>query len=162
LRNRISLVIIALVCAVLAASCAQAEVEPPSGQFDALSYNVAGLPETLSGSSPELNTPIIGPLLKDYDLVLLQESWKTPEPNGLAPLRVYHEILEAASTHSFQSIAALQPRGENPTRSSAQRADGLKRFANHTSTTAGAGFTSASAYTSQRAVHFGHTRGRIA
>ncbi len=105
-----------------------------SGEFDALSYNVAGLPESLSGSSPEANTPLIAPLLNDYDLVLLQESWKTPEPNGLAPLRVYHEILEAGSTHSFQSVPASQPLGTDPSRPTAQLSDGLNRFANFAST----------------------------
>ncbi|NNE74034.1 MAG: M20/M25/M40 family metallo-hydrolase [Acidimicrobiales bacterium] len=101
---------------------------PPGGEFTALTYNVAGLPAPLSGSDPEANTPIIGPLLNDYELVLLQESWQTPEPNGLDPLRVYHEILAAASTHSFQSVPAEQPLGTDPSRPTAQLADGLNRF----------------------------------
>ncbi len=101
---------------------------PPSGSFDALSYNVAGLPAPLSGSSPDVNTPVIAPLLNDYDLVLLQESWKTPVPNTLAPLRVYHEILEAGSDHSFQSLPMPQPVGSDPLRPTAQLSDGLNRF----------------------------------
>src|SRR6185503_16774088 len=43
---------------------------PTSGEFLALSYNVAGLPEGISGSHPATNTAIIAPLLNDYDLVL--------------------------------------------------------------------------------------------
>jgi endonuclease/exonuclease/phosphatase family metal-dependent hydrolase len=101
---------------------------PQSGSFLALSYNVAGLPEGISGSHPEANTPIIGPLLNGYDLVLLQESWKTPDPNPFAPLRVYHEILEAASLHPFKSVSAPQPLGNDPERPSALVADGLNRF----------------------------------
>ncbi|MET0341045.1 MAG: endonuclease/exonuclease/phosphatase family protein [Polyangiales bacterium] len=40
-----------------------------------LSYNVAGLPEGLSASMPARNSPLISPLLNDYDLVLLQEDF---------------------------------------------------------------------------------------
>lgn len=100
-----------------------------SGELLALAYNVAGLPEGISGSNPEVNTPLIAPLLNAYDLVLLQETWKTPEDNPLAPLRVYHEILEAGSLHPFRSVAAPLPFGSDPSRPSALVADGLNRFA---------------------------------
>ena len=100
----------------------------PSGEFVMLSYNVAGLPEALSGSEPAINTPIIGPKLNAFDLVLLQESWKTPEPNPLAPLRVYHEDLEAAADFPHRSTPATQPLGSNPHRPEALLADGLNRF----------------------------------
>jgi hypothetical protein len=99
-----------------------------SGEFLALSYNVAGLPEGLSSSNPSVNTPLIAPLLNDYDLVLLQETWKTPDPNPLAPVRVYHEILEAGSTHPFKSLSAPLPLGNDPRRPGAQVSDGLNQF----------------------------------
>jgi hypothetical protein len=99
-----------------------------SGELLALTYNVAGLPDVLSGSNPEVNTELIGPLLNDYDLVLLQETWKTPDPNPLAPIRVYHEILEASSEHPHQSASAEQPLGSDPSRSTALLADGLNYF----------------------------------
>ncbi len=102
--------------------------EGARGEILALSYNVAGLPQGLSGSDPEVNTPIIGPRLNGYDLVLLQETWLTPSPNPLAPLRTYHEILEAASEHPFQSVSLPAPLGSDPTRPSALLADGLNRF----------------------------------
>lgn len=101
-----------------------------SGDVLALAYNVAGLPQGISGSDPETNMPLIGPLLNGYEITLLQETWKTPEPNPLAPLRVYHEILEATSQHLFRSVPAPQPLGTNPARPSALLADGLNRFAN--------------------------------
>jgi hypothetical protein len=101
---------------------------PSAGEFVALSYNVAGLPQGLSGSNPETNTPLIAPLLNAYGLVLMQESWKTPDPNPLAPLRVYHEILEAASTQTFKSVSAPLPLGTDPLRPSALVSDGLNRF----------------------------------
>jgi Endonuclease/Exonuclease/phosphatase family len=103
---------------------------PPAvaGDFLALTYNVAGLPEGISGSHPAVNTAQIAPLLNAYDLVLMQESWKTPDPNPLAPLRVYHEILEAGSLHPFKSVPATQPLGTDPLRPSALLADGLNRF----------------------------------
>ncbi|GIU84991.1 MAG: hypothetical protein KatS3mg008_1766 [Acidimicrobiales bacterium] len=99
-----------------------------SGEFTALTYNVAGLPQGISGSDPAENTPLIAPLLDDFDLVLLQESWKTPDPNPVAPLRVYHEILEEASSHPYKSEAAPQPLGKNPDRPTALLSDGLNRF----------------------------------
>ena len=99
-----------------------------SGEFLALSYNVAGLPDALSQSNPETNTPLISPLLNDYDLVLVQEDWETPDPNTIEPLRVYHELLEAQALHPYQSEPAPLPVGSNPERPSALVSDGLNRF----------------------------------
>jgi hypothetical protein len=99
-----------------------------SGEFLALSYNVAGLPEGISRSNPETNTPLISPLLNGYDLVLVQEDWETPDPNTLAPLRVYHELLKAQAMHPYQSEPAPLPLGNNSDRSSALVSDGLNRF----------------------------------
>ena len=99
-----------------------------AGELLVLSYNVAGLPEVLSGSEPEINTPLIGALLGDYDVVLLQESWKTPEPNPLDPLRVYHEILEDLVDFEHRSISAELPLGSDATRPEALLGDGLNRF----------------------------------
>jgi len=98
------------------------------GEFLALSYNVAGLPDSLSGSIPSLYTPIISPLLNGYDLVLVQESWQTPDPNPLAPLRVYHELLVADADHPYKSDPAPAPLGLDPNRPSALVSDGLNRF----------------------------------
>jgi hypothetical protein len=100
---------------------------PPqtSGEFLALTYNVAGLPEGISGSHPATNTPLISPLLNAYDLVVVQESWETPDPNPLAPLRVYHELLVADALHPYKTVSAPQPFGSDPRRPSALVADGL-------------------------------------
>lgn len=59
-----------------------------------LTYNVAGLPEGLSGSSPEKNTPLISPLLEPYDLVLVQEDF------------TYHAALVSKVTHAYRSTPA--------------------------------------------------------
>lgn len=99
-----------------------------AGEFLLLNYNVAGLPQGISGSDPEVNMPLIGPLLNGYDLVLLQESWQTPDPNPLAPLRVYHEILRALIDHPYESIPAPHPLGQDPSRPTAILSDGLNRF----------------------------------
>jgi hypothetical protein len=99
-----------------------------SGEFLALSYNVAGLPEGLSQSNPEANTPLISPLLNGYDLALVQEDWQTPDPNPIAPTRVYHELLAADAMHPYQSDPAPLPLGGNPERPSAVVSDGLNRF----------------------------------
>jgi endonuclease/exonuclease/phosphatase family metal-dependent hydrolase len=109
---------------------ASATVEPAasSGSLLALTYNVAGLPEGISGSHPAVNTPLIAPRLNAYDLVLMQETWQTPDPNPFAPLRVYHEILVAGSAHPYKSVAATQPFGSDPDRPSALLGDGLNLF----------------------------------
>lgn len=103
----------------------------PSGDFLALAYNVAGLPQGLSGSNPATNTPLIAPLLNGYDIVGLQESWQTPDPNPLAPLRVYHEILVEGTDHPYKTEALPQPMGNNPARPSALVSDGLAIFSRY-------------------------------
>ncbi len=100
-----------------------------SGEITALTYNVAGLPELLSRSQPSVYMPLIGARLNDYDLVLLQESWQTPDPNPAAPLRCYHELLVETAAHPYKSPAAEQPFGNDPRRPSALLSDGLNVFA---------------------------------
>lgn len=102
-------------------------VAPTSGSFAAITYNVAGLPAVFSGSDPETNTPLIAPRLNAFDLVLLQESWLTPD--GQDPsTRTYHEILEAGSDLPFLSIPLPAPLGADPRRPTALLSDGLNRF----------------------------------
>jgi len=62
-----------------------------SGSFQAVTYNIAGLPEVISRSSPSRNTRTIGRLLNTYDLVLVQEDF------------FYHDDLLNASRHPFRS-----------------------------------------------------------
>ena len=97
------------------------------GEFTALTYNVAGLPEGFSGSHPATNTPYISPLLDAYELVLVQEDWLTPDPNP-SGLTVFHDILAAQAHHPFQSTPAPCPLGNNPARPSALVSDGLNEF----------------------------------
>ncbi|MDZ7675493.1 MAG: hypothetical protein U5K30_10550 [Acidimicrobiales bacterium] len=101
---------------------------PASGEFTALTYNVAGLPDILSGSNPEANMPHIARLLNDYELVLTQEDWRTPDPNPIAPTRFYHEILAEGSAHKYQSESEPQPLGRDASRPTALLADGLHYF----------------------------------
>jgi hypothetical protein len=62
-----------------------------SGSFKLLTYNVAGLPQALSSSSPQQNTPQISPKLNDYHVVLAQEDFW------------YHGLLEKDTTHPHRS-----------------------------------------------------------
>ncbi|MBW1870754.1 MAG: hypothetical protein JRJ19_01740 [Deltaproteobacteria bacterium] len=73
-------------------------------------YNVAGLPEGLSGSNPVVNIPQISPLLNSYDLVLAQEDFW------------YHAELASQASHPYQS----EPMWEEPTFEN--MGDGLNRF----------------------------------
>lgn len=101
--------------------------EEQSGEFLALAYNVAGLPDILSDSEPAINTPFISPLLNDYDLVLVQEDWLTPDPNP-SDLVVYHDLLAADARHPYQSVPMPIPFGTDPKRPQAVLSDGLNRF----------------------------------
>jgi hypothetical protein len=75
-----------------------------SGDFTVLSYNVAGLPQEISGENPDENIPLISPLLDDYDVVLTQEDfdWWDPILDDLSFVH-YHEQLRAEATHEHQS-----------------------------------------------------------
>jgi hypothetical protein len=120
----------ALIVALVASSTAGADPAPVTvtGTFDALTYNVAGLPEALSGSEPDENTPLISPLLNPYDLVLVQEDWIDPVPPN-ASFNFHHDDLVSAVTHPYQSTPAVPPLGSNPLRKEALVADGLNRLA---------------------------------
>ena len=120
--------LLALLVTLSAACGGGSSKSTTTGEFLALSYNVAGLPEGLSSSHPERFTQYISPLLNGYDLVVVQESWQTPDPNPFAPTRVYHEILAADADHPYKSIPAEQPLGMDPRRPEALLADGLNQF----------------------------------
>lgn len=60
------------------------------GSLRLLTYNVAGLPSVLSSSNPAVNTPEIGPLLNDYDVVAAQEDF------------AYHQELIEHVNHRYQ------------------------------------------------------------
>jgi endonuclease/exonuclease/phosphatase family metal-dependent hydrolase len=64
-----------------------------SGQLRLLSYNVAGLPQFISGSSPQQNSQLISPKLNTYDLVLVQEDFW------------YHAAIAGGTTHPNLSQA---------------------------------------------------------
>jgi len=79
-----------------------------SGTFRLLTYNVAGLPQALSGSNPATNTIQISPLLNTYDLVVVQEDF------------IYHTDLQRNAAHLYQSLPLA--------RFTALVNDGLNRF----------------------------------
>ncbi len=76
------------------------------GEVELLSYNVAGLPQEVSGVEPAEHIPLISPLLEDYEVVLTQEDfdWWGPEIDDLElDFREYHERLRADVTHEFRT-----------------------------------------------------------
>jgi hypothetical protein len=91
------------------AGCGQ-DIGPGKGEFSLLTYNIAGLPATLSGENPEEHIPQISPLLNAYDLVLVQEDFW------------YHDLLTADITHPHRS----DPMVAEPTLT--ELGDGLNRF----------------------------------
>jgi endonuclease/exonuclease/phosphatase (EEP) superfamily protein YafD len=79
---------------------AKAQAKPPvalRGNFSMLTYNVAGLPEGLSSSTPSVNMPLISKLLNRYDLALVQEDF------------AYGRELRSAIGHPYITPAFLRP-----------------------------------------------------
>lgn len=114
-----------------AASEVGAAGEGESGTFELLAYNVAGLPVEISKVRPDLNLPLISPLLNDYDVVLTQEDFDWWVPGGAASTLDfvnYHDRLRADVDHEFRSQAHPGPEavGLDPaTRPALQLGDGL-------------------------------------
>jgi hypothetical protein len=79
-----------------------------SGRLSLLTYNVAGLPQLVSHSDPEVNVALISPLLNHYDVALVQEDFS------------YHSRLSARAGHAYRS--------EPMRHSLALMADGLNWF----------------------------------
>jgi endonuclease/exonuclease/phosphatase family metal-dependent hydrolase len=78
-----------------------------SGHFSLLTYNIAGLPNFVSKSEPVRNIPMIGPLLRHYDIVLVQEDFS------------YHHLLTRAVRHHLHRSRPKRDLGLG---------DGLNRF----------------------------------
>jgi hypothetical protein len=87
-----------------------------TGTFTSLTYNVAGLPQGINPDQfPERNTPLISPLLNDYDVVVVQEDFGS-----------YTDLLRADADHEFMSEPHPGPGTLNPiARTEAAVGDGL-------------------------------------
>lgn len=140
-RNRLrTLIAFAMAVPVLGlATTAQADTEGRTGTFTALTYNVAGLPDALSGSEPATNSSLISPLLNAYDVVLLQESWQDHlhdlREAGLVgdevPPTMYHHEVVGQATHPYRSEPAPHPYGTDQRRAPSEPptiSDGLNRL----------------------------------
>lgn len=103
--RRILLILTALALVMGNARAGEGEAAR-SGRFSVMTYNVAGLPEPLSGSRPVKYSILISPLLNDYDIVLTQEDF------------YYHADLKAKANHPY-----ISPPGVGGT-----LGDGLARF----------------------------------
>jgi hypothetical protein len=101
-----------------------------SGAFVALTYNVAGLPQGISGSDPQTNSPLISPKLNAYDVVLLQEDFADPIP-GVPGIFAFHDEIVADASHRYRSDPAPPPRGTDLRRfpsGPTMAADGLNQL----------------------------------
>ena len=63
---------IACLAALLFFGC---QAGPDQEAIYLLTYNVAGLPQGISGSNPATNIPLISPMLNAFDLVIVQEDF---------------------------------------------------------------------------------------
>ena len=139
MNSRRSIAILALLGLVIAGASSTASAQSATeGGFTALSYNVAGLPEQISGSSPATNSPLISPLLNGYDIVLLQEDWvdvfqplRDAGVPDLPPLTGYHHLIVGDADHAHRSTPADPPYGTDTARlpaGPALTADGLNQL----------------------------------
>jgi hypothetical protein len=67
------------------------------GRFRLLTYNVAGLPQLFSPTTPRANIPLVSPLLNAYDVALVQEDFS------------YHHELSRDARHAYRS-QSMRPR----------------------------------------------------
>jgi endonuclease/exonuclease/phosphatase family metal-dependent hydrolase len=140
-RQRVAIAL--ATCAVVgglvpAAAARQSPAAGASGELIALSYNVAGLTEQVSGSEPSTNSALISPLLNDYELVLLQEDWEDPveqqdgiERPGSLPAMFYHHMIVRDAEHPYRSAPAVHPYGTDLRRAPSGPtliSDGLNRL----------------------------------
>jgi endonuclease/exonuclease/phosphatase family metal-dependent hydrolase len=77
--------------ALVAGAGAQPAAAATGGSFSVLTYNVAGLPEPLSGSEPAVNTTQIGERVNAYDVVNVQEDFN------------YHADLYSTDRHPYRT-----------------------------------------------------------
>ena len=104
-----------------------------TGSIDVLTYNVAGLPQEISDENPSEHMQLISPLLSEYDLVLLQESFDWWLPGGLVETldldaQSYVERLRADSglPHALPQHPGPEEAGIDPaTRPDLQLGDGI-------------------------------------
>ncbi|MFI0795079.1 jacalin-like lectin [Micromonospora rubida] len=92
-----------------AAASAPTPAAVTSGTFSVLTYNVAGLPEPLSGGNPAVNTRPIGERVNAYDIVHAQEDFN------------YHADLYATDRHPHRT----------PTSGGVPIGDGLNTMSNY-------------------------------
>lgn len=129
---------VAIAASTTSATAQTSDPSTSQGSFTALTYNVAGLPEQISGSEPSTNSPLISPLLNGYDLVLLQEDWvdvfqaaRDAGAGDLPPLTGYHHLVVGDADHAHRSTPADPPYGTDASRAPAGpalTADGLNRL----------------------------------
>ncbi len=88
-----SLTVAAIVAVGVPVAAAPAAAAAPSGTFDVLTYNIAGLPEGLSsaGTPRASSTTAIGQRLSAYEIVNVQEDFN------------YHAALYAADGHPYRT-----------------------------------------------------------
>jgi exonuclease III len=86
-----SLILLLSIIILFTVSACKKKDDAITGDFTVLAYNVAGLPDIISGSTPSKFSSIISKLLNDYDIVHVQEDF------------CYHDSLTLHITHSHRT-----------------------------------------------------------
>ena len=68
-------IIFLTISTVIPKNLSKRNLEEMEGSFNILSYNVGGLPEIISSSTPSKYTKLISPKLNDFDVVNVQEDF---------------------------------------------------------------------------------------
>ena len=72
-------------------TCGSGPINCGEAEISVVTYNVHGLPESVAGTHPKDNMPLISPLLNDYDIVAIQEDF------------FYHHLLASSIAHPYRT-----------------------------------------------------------
>jgi endonuclease/exonuclease/phosphatase family metal-dependent hydrolase len=86
-----TLQLLLIIVALFTTAACKKKDNPTTGNFTVLTYNVAGLPDQISGSTPSVYSEPIGLLINDYDIVHVQEDF------------CYHDSLLLKNTHPYRT-----------------------------------------------------------
>src|SRR3989344_1578000 len=101
------------------ATCGSGPISCNQTEISVLTYNVHGLPESVTGTSPAENISQISPLLKPYDIAAIQESFfylpelfSHDEHLSKTPLEFYQQREEGLVNLSGLTLFSKFPIGD--------------------------------------------------
>ena len=99
IRQRGALFLVGFLSAVFFSGCKSEHCPSRSGQFKALTYNVHGLPDVITGDDTADRISQIAPHLKDYNFIALQEDFDDENHDVLVEESDYEEVRRFSETN---------------------------------------------------------------